>query len=93
MIPRLTNGAMSAKYKLYSQVQSVGDGTMNGWWVVRIQADNGGGTGPGVITLSDVRPHAGEQQRREAARVSSPRDQQRASEDADEQERRRGMGI
>ena len=45
-----------AKYKLRSQVQSVGDGTMNGWWVVQVQADNGGSTGPGIITLSDVRP-------------------------------------
>lgn len=44
-----------AKYELHSQVKSVGDGSMNGWWVVNVQADNGGSTGPGVITLSDVR--------------------------------------
>jgi hypothetical protein len=44
------------KYKLHSQVQSVGDGSMNGWWVVGVQAENGGSDGAGVITLSDVRP-------------------------------------
>jgi hypothetical protein len=37
-------------------VQSVGDGSMNGWWVVGVQAENGGSDGAGVITLSDVRP-------------------------------------
>jgi energy-coupling factor transporter ATP-binding protein EcfA2 len=28
---------------------------MNGWWVVGVQAENGGSDGAGVITLSDVR--------------------------------------
>jgi cellulose synthase/poly-beta-1,6-N-acetylglucosamine synthase-like glycosyltransferase len=44
------------KYKLQSQVQSVGDGSMDGWWVVGVQAENGGDDGAGVITLSNVRP-------------------------------------
>ena len=42
--------------KLRTQLQSVKYGLLNGWWVVNVQANNGGSTGPGIITLSDVRP-------------------------------------
>jgi hypothetical protein len=44
------------KYPLNTQVGAIGDGSMNGWWVVEVRADNGGNTGAGSITLSNVRP-------------------------------------
>jgi hypothetical protein len=44
------------KYPLNTQVGAIGDGSMNGWWVVEVHADNGGNTGAGSITLSSVRP-------------------------------------
>eukprot|EP00935_MAST-01C_sp_MAST-1C-sp1_P001931 g1931.t1 len=44
------------KYAIGTQVSNIGDGTMNGWWVVGYTADGGGSTGPGKITLSERRP-------------------------------------
>jgi hypothetical protein len=45
-----------AKYPLNTQVGAIGDGSMAGWWVVEVNGDNGGSTGPGSITLCNVRP-------------------------------------
>lgn len=44
-----------ANYKLNTQVGTVGDGTRAGWWVTAVDGD-GTGTGPGVITVSNVQP-------------------------------------
>jgi hypothetical protein len=47
-----------AKYKLHKQVHAAGDSSMDGWWVVGVQADAGsaGTTRPGLVTLSSARP-------------------------------------
>ena len=44
-----------AKYQLHTQVHGVGDGSTEGWWVVGVAAENGRGSGPGLVTLSSVR--------------------------------------
>jgi hypothetical protein len=43
-----------AKYPPNTQVGSFGDGSMDGWWVANVEADNGGRFGPGEVTLSNV---------------------------------------
>jgi hypothetical protein len=45
-----------AKYKLYTQVGQIGDGSMNGWWVVELIPENGGDSGPGLVTLACDKP-------------------------------------
>jgi hypothetical protein len=42
-----------AKYKLHSQVETTG--AMHGLWVIAVTADNNGNSGPGLVTLSEVR--------------------------------------
>jgi hypothetical protein len=49
-----------AKYKLHTQADNVGNGgSMDGWWIVQVQADNMDGTGPGTLTLSNTMSTAG----------------------------------
>jgi hypothetical protein len=48
------NTSNVAKYPLNTQVGTIGDGSMNGWWVVMVRANNGGTTGPGALTLSST---------------------------------------
>jgi hypothetical protein len=50
--PRQLKTTNVAKYTLHSQVQYMPDPSLNFWFVVGIQADNGGNFGPGVVTFA-----------------------------------------
>ena len=47
--------ARSVMIQMLDHVRSSG-GAMDGWWIVGIQADNGGNSGPGLIFVSEQRP-------------------------------------
>jgi hypothetical protein len=47
-----------SKYVMHSKAEDMHDATLNGWYVIGIQSNDGSGSGAGVVTFSQIKPPA-----------------------------------